>query len=283
MFWWACQQSWLFLSWTPVASRKRPFRQRPTFWRMPVFIRFMLLPWIQKINPWRTWMGFSFRRAALPVLLCILFFAAGCIGFAYQDVRTMGLSYQDSFAPLHPNSARSENTRTDLAAKQTDTDSRDEKTDPGKSSGRNNSSEGNLCHFHINYVGWTYFPEDRELFARTLQENGIRSEPSSSLLLEITLEQTDITPLWRRLPNVVLTVFTSTLFPLVEYFEYELTFRLISADRAVLLRKYRLMSHTILSGLVTPLTPFYYPPTARREALAEAATDFAPYCHTFFH
>ncbi|MBI40158.1 MAG: hypothetical protein CMF59_11200 [Leptospiraceae bacterium] len=196
---------------------------------------------------------FQKRRRSLFFIIFILPLASGCIGFAYQEPRTVGLSGEQAVSQIS-------SVRVEGAA---------------------DSRMKDRCSLHLDFAGWDYFPEDQKELLRTLEKNGIRSNPESSLVLEITLEQTDITPLWRRLPNVIVTVLTSTLFPLVEYFEYHLTFRLIGPDGQLGMKQYRIMSHTILSGLVTPLTPFYYPPAARQEALAESATDFASFCHPF--
>ncbi|MBR33529.1 MAG: hypothetical protein CMN77_19675 [Spirochaetaceae bacterium] len=220
-------------------------------------------------------------HAAGSTCLFILFTLSSlsCIGFAYQEPRTAGIS---------PPPISSDPSRLSDPASSDRSANGSRPLDPADGQMHNSASDRDgantsrdRCTVHLDFVGWNYFPEDEKQVLLALQENGIRSNPESSFVLEITLEQTDITPLWRRLPNVIITVLTSSLFPLVEYFEYHVTFRLRSDARTEIFTRYRVMSHTILSGLVTPLTPFYYPPTARQDALAEAARDFAHRCRSF--
>ncbi|MBU43687.1 MAG: hypothetical protein CMN76_10735 [Spirochaetaceae bacterium] len=130
------------------------------------------------------------------------------------------------------------------------------------------------CTLHMDYVGWSYFPTDKSILEESLLNNGIRNAPESPWILEVTFEQTDVTPDWRRIPNIVITVLSSSLFPLVEYFQYHIEFRLRTEEGVTLFRRYRVMNHTVVSGLLTPFTPFYYPPSQRQKAVARASVDF---------
>ncbi|MCB1138170.1 MAG: hypothetical protein KDK23_05405 [Leptospiraceae bacterium] len=142
------------------------------------------------------------------------------------------------------------------------------------------SIEASNCRFLPDFVGWSYFPQDKERIEALIQPFDVRSAASiqpgndEPRLLEISLEQTDITPAWRKLPNVIVTVLSSGIFPLVEYFEYYLTFRIRNQGEVTLVHRYRIMSHTVVTALVIPLTPFLYPPDQRQEALEEATEDF---------
>lgn len=129
------------------------------------------------------------------------------------------------------------------------------------------------CLFQPDFTGWSYFPSDRKQMEELLAAYLSESRPEAPVL-EIRLEQTDITPAWRKLPNVVITVLTSSVVPLVEYFEYRLVFRIMDSGEVIIERQYTVMLHTLVSVLVIPFMPFMYPPSERQEALKEAGLDF---------
>lgn len=148
------------------------------------------------------------------------------------------------------------------------------------------SFDSGRCEFLPDFVGWSYFPEDQKRVEALIRPYDARiakpgsqpapgeSEQGEAPVLEISLEQTDITPSWRKLPNVIVTVLSSGIFPLVEYFEYYLTFRIRKKGLVTMVHRYRIMSHTLVTALAIPLTPFLYPPDERQEALEEATLDF---------
>ena len=107
-----------------------------------------------------------------------------------------------------------------------------------------------------------------------LSGSGLILDPAADRVLEIILEHTDITPAWRKAPNALLTIFSVGIFPLVEYFEYHLTFRVREGGQITYLDQYRIMNHTVVSVLVAPLMPFYWPSTERMESIEKVRSMF---------
>lgn len=210
--------------------------------------------------------AFSMLTVSGFLWLFIAVFLAGCVGFAEQKRTGWNQEEWSTQTGRMTQETRMDSVKGD-EKESLDQALQEEEYEAGQ--------KASTVPVRMHFAGWNHFPEDRGLVEDTLRTKGIVHADEADLLLEITLEQTHVTPGLQRLGNAILTIASFTLVPFFERYEYRLRFVVMDAGGVTLAEQYCIKNHIFTSLLALPLMPVYWPPDARQEAVEASATDFS--------
>ena len=121
-------------------------------------------------------------------------------------------------------------------------------------------------HAELHFVGWHYFPTEREQLQASLAEAGILSRHGAAVMIEVLLEQSEITHPLQKLANAVLTLASLSAIPLYERYAYRLRFRVTDRRSQLHEIEYVTLNRVFTRLLALPLMPFYCLSTAPRSS-----------------
>ena len=134
---------------------------------------------------------------------------------------------------------------------------------------RNNSISKNI---RLEFTGFYFYEKELNLLKRDILNSGLREDSNSPVLLEVILEEKEVTYKYSFLHSVnfIASLFTAGIIPYYTITKHQITYRFSEGKKELNNTKLELELDQLRGLSLLPITPFFWPSSAFDKSILDS-------------